>query len=172
LDAWHVIIECSRYKLDRDQALAGARATAGRQHETQRRAGGIGPDTLPPVAGIRLDTDHGRWQFFCLCLGGRWDADPAHPDVSAGDGDSAARHTRLESRWQRAFSALKGGRSARSRSLLATATYPVLMKYAAGVYEAAVRALEDAAGDDEGAEAVGSGSTPRAQAGGGAAAPE
>ena len=132
LDAWHILVECSRIAADRIQALMQCERAASSAACEQ----GV---PAPPSRRVDLATAHGRMQFFCLCLGEVWLYDPACTEVSEGEGVEAKAHTAREAAWQshrRAAQPARRGLGPRAagsrarRSSLTTAVLPPLMRFA------------------------------------------
>jgi hypothetical protein len=146
LDPWHLLVECRVYDAERRRAiaLADSAAAADQLRAVQRRLVCM----VPPLDTICLDTEHGRWQFFCLCLGGRWDVNPMPATALVGNGPDARRYRNEEATWQRHFNTLEPNRQGRGprfsgdklRSALGTAVYPALMRFAEFAYRDACAA--------------------------------
>lgn len=146
LDAWHILVECRVYDVERRSATAVAAGAAAADRLRAAQRGGM--CMVPPLDTICLDTEHGRWQFFCLCLGGRWDVNPMPEAAVTGDGADAQRYRNEESAWQRHFNALEPNRQGRGprfsgdklTSALGTAVYPALTRFAEFAYRDACAA--------------------------------
>jgi hypothetical protein len=137
LDAWYLIVECSRHAQARRQALeecvAGVALAAGT---------GV---PAPPVDRIDLGTDGGRAQFFCLCLGSVWMYDPAPAEWAAGEGRDAVARRGWEAEWQahRRAQQLPASQCQRQlrRSALTTIILPLFTKFAHSTYENEMKRL-------------------------------
>jgi hypothetical protein len=107
-------------------------------------AAGVSACKVPPISTIDLGTEYGRWQFVCLCLGGRWHYQPAPVAAVQGGSPDAVRYKEIEKQWQQHFALTepvragnqRGPRFAgrRVRSALTLVVYPVLMQFAEFAY--------------------------------------